>query len=50
MFPCSKWQSDRLAEGEINLPGLCPASVQHILAAWVVTAMIGMVALAATFL
>jgi hypothetical protein len=50
MFGVSKWQDDRSADVEINFRGLCQHPLQHLLAGWAVTVIIGVAALAASLL
>jgi hypothetical protein len=50
MFAPTKWREGRIAKGETTFRGLCPSPVQHILAGWTVTVMIGIAALAASVL
>jgi hypothetical protein len=50
MFGASEWRDDRIADVEIIFPGLCQRPMQHILAGWAVTVIIGMAALAASVL
>ena len=50
MFGVSEWQDDRSADVEIIFPGLCQRPMQHLLAGWAVTVIIGIAALAASVL
>jgi hypothetical protein len=50
MFGASEWRDDRIADVETIFPGLCQRPMQHLLAGWAVTVIIGMAALAASVL
>jgi hypothetical protein len=49
MFGASEWRDDRIADVE-TIPDLCQRPMQHLLAGWAVTVIIGMAALAAPVL
>jgi hypothetical protein len=50
MFGASEWRDDRIADVETIFPSLCQRPMQHLLAGWAVTVIIGMAALAASVL
>jgi hypothetical protein len=50
MFGASDWRDDRTADVETIFPGLRQPPMQHLLASWAVTVMIGLAALAASVL